>query len=65
MTKVSKDKLLYKCTDVIFGVVPELCNAATKIQASFRGHMARKAAPKGKADEDLSKELQKLDAKVR
>ncbi|XP_069678599.1 uncharacterized protein igl [Periplaneta americana] len=47
----------------------ELCNAATKIQASFRGHMARKQAPaatggKGKPEDDLSKELQKLDAKV-
>ncbi|XP_023709377.1 uncharacterized protein LOC111865514 [Cryptotermes secundus] len=48
----------------------ELCHAATKIQASFRGHMARKQAPvaagggKGKPEEDLSKELQKLDAKV-
>lgn len=48
----------------------ELCHAATKIQASFRGHMARKQAPvavgggKGKPEDDLSKELQKLDAKV-
>ncbi|GLG94448.1 neuromodulin [Gryllus bimaculatus] len=41
----------------------ELCHAATRIQASFRGHMARKQAPKGKPEEDLSRELQKLDAK--
>ncbi|XP_071449848.1 uncharacterized protein [Hetaerina americana] len=42
----------------------ELCHAATKIQASFRGHMARKQAPKpGKTDDELSKEMGKLDAK--
>jgi hypothetical protein len=51
-------------------MLAELCHAATKIQASFRGHMARKQAPlapgggKGKPEDDLSKELQKLDAKV-
>ena len=42
--------------------VAELCHAATKIQASFRGHVARKAA--GKVDEELSKDMAKLDAKV-
>ncbi|KAJ9580386.1 hypothetical protein L9F63_003962, partial [Diploptera punctata] len=46
----------------------ELCHAATKIQASFRGHMARKQVPansgKGKPEDDLSKELEKLDAKT-
>nr|CAD7202323.1 unnamed protein product [Timema douglasi] len=44
----------------------ELCHAATKIQASFRGHMARKQVDeptKGKPEDELSKELQKLDAK--
>ncbi|XP_049801821.1 sperm surface protein Sp17 isoform X3 [Schistocerca nitens] len=41
----------------------ELCNAATKIQAQFRGHMARKTTPKEKTAEDLSKEMEKLDAK--
>lgn len=47
----------------------ELCNAATKIQASFRGHMARKqggaptANKSGKTEEELSKEMGKLDAK--
>jgi hypothetical protein len=51
-------------------MLAELCHAATKIQASFRGHMARKQVPlavgggKGKPEDDLSKELQKLDAKV-
>jgi len=51
-------------------MLAELCHAATKIQASFRGHMARKQGPvavgggKGKPEDDLSKELQKLDAKV-
>ncbi|KAF4530193.1 hypothetical protein B566_EDAN018159 [Ephemera danica] len=41
--------------------IPELCTAATKIQANFRGHMARKQ--QGKSDDELSKELEKLDAK--
>jgi hypothetical protein len=49
-------------------MLAELCHAATKIQASFRGHMARKQTPVaaggGKPEDDLSKELQKLDAKV-
>jgi hypothetical protein len=50
-------------------MLAELCHAATKIQASFRGHMARKQTPVAaggtdKPEEDLSKELQKLDAKV-
>lgn len=43
--------------------VSELCAAATKIQASFRGHLARKTGDK-KEDEELSKELEKLEAKV-
>ncbi|KAF4527695.1 hypothetical protein B566_EDAN017586 [Ephemera danica] len=38
-----------------------MCTAATKIQANFRGHMARKQ--QGKSDDELSKELEKLDAK--
>jgi hypothetical protein len=56
---------------IYFLTLAELCHAATKIQASFRGHMARKQAPvaagggKGKPEDDLSKELQKLDAKVK
>ncbi|XP_063229720.1 obscurin [Bacillus rossius redtenbacheri] len=41
----------------------ELCHAATKIQASFRGHMARKQGGKGEPEDELSKQLQKLDAK--
>ncbi|XP_059482977.1 neuromodulin [Neocloeon triangulifer] len=40
---------------------PELQVAATRIQANFRGHMARKQ--QGKSDDELSKELEKLDAK--
>ncbi|CAB3360192.1 Hypothetical predicted protein [Cloeon dipterum] len=41
---------------------PDLNLAATRIQANFRGHMARKQ--QGKSDDELSKELEKLDAKV-
>lgn len=44
--------------------VSELCEAATKIQASFRGHLVRKSAPRKDEEEELSKELEKLDAKV-
>ncbi|XP_065344302.1 neuromodulin [Cloeon dipterum] len=40
---------------------PDLNLAATRIQANFRGHMARKQ--QGKSDDELSKELEKLDAK--
>ena len=40
-------------------------NAATKIQASFRGHMARKQAEKqSKNDSEISKEMEKLQSKV-
>ena len=43
-------------------------NAATKIQASFRGHMARKAAEKKSQEEtdaaELTKEMDKLESKV-
>lgn len=39
-------------------------NAATKIQASFRGHMARKQAEKSKNDGEISKEMEKLQSKV-
>lgn len=39
-------------------------NAATKIQASFRGHMARKQAEKVKQDTDITKEMEKLQSKV-
>lgn len=43
----------------------ELCDAATKIQASFRGHLARKTVTtKEKEEEELSKKLEKLDAKA-
>ncbi|XP_039279230.1 neuromodulin [Nilaparvata lugens] len=41
----------------------ELCHAATKIQASFRGHQARRQMNKPE-DEELSKEMEKLDPKV-
>ncbi|CAH0381039.1 unnamed protein product [Bemisia tabaci] len=47
----------------------ELTDAATKIQASFRGHMARKQVQDdkpegdgGKEAEELSSQLEKLDA---
>ncbi|XP_039761785.1 sperm surface protein Sp17 [Pararge aegeria] len=45
----------------------ELCNAATKIQASFRGHQARKQAPPAepqveKTQEEQDKEdIEKID----
>ena len=45
----------------------DLMNAATKIQASFRGHMARKQAEKEektKTENDISKEMEKLQSKV-
>ncbi|KAK6632304.1 hypothetical protein RUM44_007345 [Polyplax serrata] len=42
----------------------KLCEAATKIQASFRGHLVRKSAPRKDEEEELSRELKKLDAKV-
>uniref|UniRef100_A0A8D8VK95 Neuromodulin n=1 Tax=Cacopsylla melanoneura TaxID=428564 RepID=A0A8D8VK95_9HEMI len=42
----------------------ELCHAATKIQATFRGHAARKqTAANQKEEDELSKELEKLDPK--
>lgn len=45
--------------------VTELCHAATKIQATFRGHAVRKQTEANKKEEDeLSKELEKLDPKV-
>ncbi|EFX86621.1 hypothetical protein DAPPUDRAFT_44253 [Daphnia pulex] len=42
----------------------DLMNAATKIQASFRGHMARKQAEKSKTDGEITKEMEKLQSKV-
>lgn len=40
-------------------------NAATKIQASFRGHMARKQAEKQTKNEtEITKEMEKLQSKV-
>jgi len=46
---------------------PDLKNAASKIQASFRGHMARKAAEKKCQEEidaaELTKEMDKLESK--
>ncbi|KAL1457707.1 hypothetical protein WDU94_007905 [Cyamophila willieti] len=42
----------------------QLCHAATKIQATFRGHAARKqTAANQKEEDELSKELEKLDPK--
>lgn len=44
----------------------DLMNAATKIQASFRGHMARKQAEKEektKTETDITKEMEKLKSK--
>ncbi|XP_075214006.1 uncharacterized protein LOC142320205 [Lycorma delicatula] len=45
----------------------ELCAAATKIQASFRGHQSRKqqdmSKPEEKTEDELSKEMEKLDPK--
>ncbi|XP_068624527.1 sperm surface protein Sp17 [Battus philenor] len=40
----------------------ELCNAATKIQASFRGHQARKQTQADKDKEQQDKEdIEKID----
>ena len=39
----------------------EVASAATKIQASFRGHQARRAAEKEKIETDLSEDLKKLN----
>lgn len=42
----------------------DLCNAATKIQASFRGHMVRKQQVEGKPeDEEVCKKMENLDPK--
>ncbi|BES89284.1 Hypothetical protein calmodulin-Hypothetical protein motif [Nesidiocoris tenuis] len=41
----------------------ELCNAATKIQASFRGHQSRKEGGGSSSNakvEELSKDMQKM-----
>ena len=43
----------------------ELTNAATKIQASFRGHLTRKNQKINTEQEALTKELKRLDTKVR
>lgn len=42
--------------------VAELCNAATKIQASFRGHMSRKQI--GKEEDSNAGESQKEESNV-
>lgn len=42
----------------------ELTNAATKIQASFRGHLTRKNQKINNDQEALTKELKRLDTKV-
>lgn len=46
-------------------IIIDLMNAATKIQASFRGHMARKQAEKGKTEGEIAKEMEKLQSKVK
>jgi len=48
----------------LFGSFSEVGVAATKIQASFRGHKARREAEKAKAEAELSEELEKLKTKV-
>ncbi|XP_048513174.1 neuromodulin [Athalia rosae] len=42
----------------------ELCNAATKIQASFRGHMSRKEQAASAVTKPLEELVEKLDQKV-
>ncbi|CAB0014290.1 unnamed protein product [Nesidiocoris tenuis] len=45
----------------------ELCNAATKIQASFRGHQSRKEGGGSSSNakvEELSKDMQKMAQEV-
>lgn len=44
---------------VLIVVFSELCHAATKIQASFRGHQVRK-----QAEQVAAKEVEELSAKV-
>lgn len=51
-------------TDDVRIFIVDLMNAATKIQASFRGHMARKQAEKSKTDGEITKEMEKLQSKV-
>lgn len=43
-----------------FETETDVASAANKIQASFRGHKAKKAAEKEKVDAELSEELKKL-----
>ncbi|XKL63656.1 hypothetical protein PGB90_006020 [Kerria lacca] len=43
--------------------IEELTNAATKIQASFRGHLTRKNQKFNNDQEALTKELKRLDTK--
>lgn len=43
---------------------PELCDAATRIQATFRGHLARKLATEGGTTLKDDKDLQEITKKV-
>lgn len=52
---------------IIFFLLIELCEAATKIQASFRGHMSRKeqaAAAIAKSAENAEDVVSKMEEKV-
>lgn len=56
--------IFFICCREPFDLV-DLMNAATKIQASFRGHMARKQAEKQTKEEtEITKEMEKLQSKV-
>lgn len=45
-----------------FLLISELCHAATRIQATFRGHLARKVANEGALKDE--KDLQEITKKV-
>lgn len=56
---VKKEGFHFVCSNVLLLFIhTDLMNAATKIQASFRGHMARKQAEKSKTDTEINKEME-------
>lgn len=49
---------------LFFFFFAELCDAATRIQATFRGHLARKLAAEGGSSLKDDKDLQEITKKV-